>query len=307
MMRANHFIHALLILTGVAVALSGWSFAMCLITGDLWYMSSVFAAVSGAFLVTAALFELLLIVPVYLRFSSDQHLHKAWFLIMSAAGCRVIGLAIAHVGASNSELSPFHGRLFQASGISATAVRDAGIVFSSPLAFALLAVGLWYVLQAYDSIGWSASLDWTDYIILSIMMAQCVNHFTLIYVNVTTAPETIDLFRVLNWTSEPLLLWLMLLACRLRRSAGRMGGGWVARCWQSYSLAVLLTCLGDVGIWAVAYDHVKWPLSFLTYFIWIPAAAAFALAPAFQFAAIGQLSRNLLPDHNTRPAGARVH
>jgi hypothetical protein len=38
-------------------------------------------------------------------------------------------------------------------------------------------------------------------------------------------------------------------------------------------------------MWATAYEYIAWPYSAITWFIWYPASAAYALAPAYQVAA----------------------
>jgi hypothetical protein len=44
---------------------------------------------------------------------------------------------------------------------------------------------------------------------------------------------------------------------------------------------VFLTAIGDAGGWAEAYGYLPYPWSAAVWFVWLPAAACFALAPAF--------------------------
>ena len=48
------------------------------------------------------------------------------------------------------------------------------------------------------------------------------------------------------------------------------------------SIGVFLTAIGDAGIWAAAYGYLPYPWSAAVWFVWLPAAAAFALAPAYR-------------------------
>ena len=47
-----------------------------------------------------------------------------------------------------------------------------------------------------------------------------------------------------------------------------------------------MTALGDMGIWAADRGYLHSPWHALTWYLWLPAAASFALAPAFQLEVI---------------------
>src|SRR5207237_7601 len=77
-------------------------------------------------------------------------------------------------------------------------------------------------------------------------------------------------------------------ALLLFRSVRRMGGGWIGKCYAAFSAGVFLILLGDAAIWATAWGYLPWPWSALTWFVWIPAAGAFALGPAYPLEAMQQ-------------------
>ena len=81
-------------------------------------------------------------------------------------------------------------------------------------------------------------------------------------------------------------------ALLLRRSVQRMGSSRIAKCWSAFSIGVFLIALGDVGGWAEVYGYLPYPWSSLTWFLWLPAAACFALAPAYQLEAIRSAAHN---------------
>src|SRR5581483_861355 len=71
-----------------------------------------------------------------------------------------------------------------------------------------------------------------------------------------------------------------------KSSAGRLNP--FCFCWflRRFSFCVFLTALGNIGIWATNYGYLPWPWSALIWYLWLPAAAAFARAPAFQLEVI---------------------
>ncbi len=95
-----------------------------------------------------------------------------------------------------------------------------------------------------------------------------------------------SVFEAASWPVDPLLWFLLAEALLLRRSAGEMGGGSVARCWKSLAAGVMLVALGDILLLAWRMGYVPWPYSAIEWYVWLPAGAAFALAPAYQLESI---------------------
>jgi hypothetical protein len=91
---------------------------------------------------------------------------------------------------------------------------------------------------------------------------------------------------ILNFPADPLLWVLLAQALRLFRSVERMGAGWISRCYGAFSVGIFLILVGDVMIWATVWGYLPWPWSALGWFVWIPAAVAFALAPLYQWEAM---------------------
>jgi hypothetical protein len=65
-----------------------------------------------------------------------------------------------------------------------------------------------------------------------------------------------------------------------------MGEGWIGRCWRAVCVGIFLMCFGVIALWATAWGYLPWPWSSLIWYLWLPAGAAFALAPAYQLEAI---------------------
>ena len=91
---------------------------------------------------------------------------------------------------------------------------------------------------------------------------------------------------ILNFPADPLLWVLLAQAMRISRSVERMGAGWISRCYGAFSAGIFLILVGDVMIWATVWGYLPWPWSALGWFVWIPAAVAFALAPLYQWEAM---------------------
>jgi hypothetical protein len=67
-----------------------------------------------------------------------------------------------------------------------------------------------------------------------------------------------------------------------------MGPGAIGRCWNAFAVGVALVCIGLVALWAGRWGYLPWPYSSLFWYVWLPADAAFALAPIYHLEAIEQ-------------------
>ena len=95
-----------------------------------------------------------------------------------------------------------------------------------------------------------------------------------------------DIWEVLGWPTDPILALLLAQGLLLFRYAQQMGSGMIGHCWKAFAIGVFLTALGDVGVWAFNYGYLVWPWVSITWYLWLPAACAFACAPAYQLEAI---------------------
>jgi len=98
---------------------------------------------------------------------------------------------------------------------------------------------------------------------------------------------------MLLWLSDPLLSLLLVEGILVRRSVIRMGQGLVAKCWGMFVLGIVITSAGDAAIWASSHGLLSESITALSWYMWFVAAAAFASAPAYQFAAISLVRRDL--------------
>lgn len=254
-----------------AIAYAHWG-----LSGNFTFVDWYFRFPVTMFLMAAALAEWKFAWSAWSAFEENETLELAWFLMVLAAGFRVTGLTISHV------IVP----MMPVSGIIDPAVfRDAGQVISGPFMVLSLGAGLLLVLRTHRRLGFIANPAPLDYVWIA---GSCAFALREIYEIVTYYPvlaHTKSLPGKVLWLMDPLLSVLLIVAILVWRHAQQMGGGYVAQCWSTYAIAAMLTTVGDIGIWADTYGLIAWPYTSLTWLIWIPAAAAFAIAPCYQVCA----------------------
>src|SRR5262249_12699471 len=101
----------------------------------------------------------------------------------------------------------------------------------------------------------------------------------------TGAGRTVTFSTAALWTSDPLLLLLLVVAILIRRAIAPLGYGLLANCWRAFIAGIVLTSLGSASSWCL--DCSTTPIwTSLGWYVWFVADCAFALGPAFQVAAL---------------------
>jgi hypothetical protein len=261
------------------VALVAWR-----ITGNVSWVEYYFR-VPGAFvLVFLAAASLVLCRRVQREFSPAQPMYRAWRLIVISTVCDLTGALFTQFLSVPMALNPLAHTSWWSPALAAW-LRQFGQSAGGSLRFAFLAAGLFQALRVYRKSGFLAGLTVPDWALLAAAGAYIVREATdLIYaLRLGKHPAPAE---VLGWPTDPLLWILLAESILLYRSVHQMGPGWIGRCWQAFSLGISFIVLGDVAIWATAYGFLPWPWSSIGWYLWLPAAAAFALAPAYQLDAI---------------------
>jgi hypothetical protein len=124
-----------------------------------------------------------------------------------------------------------------------------------------------------------------DALLLTAFAAYCIREGMDLVAALRMGKQP-PLREILLWPVDPVLWLLLAEAILLHRSVQRTGMGLIGRCWRTFSAGIFLVLLGDVMIWATAYGYLPWPWSSLQWYVWMPASASFALAPAYQLEAI---------------------
>jgi len=285
MSDAGRLPRSFLILSTVILALGFFSLAAWAITGNFNHVGSYFTYPAALFLIICSITEASFAAFAYRQFEPSEPLHGAWFLLLSGAICRVLGTAFVQWFASDAALNLFRrGPLWES--VPPDQLRQIGFVLHGPLALVLVGSGLGIVLRTYSCLGWLEKYQRVDLAWIGAGILYCLHHFHQVYLNTRSSGWKLEVTHALNWLTDPLLVLLLAEVLLLRRSAMAMGGGWVSACWSAYAAGIFFTCLGNLGIWLVNWEYLRWPYTSVTWFLWLPAWAAFALAPLYQWSAI---------------------
>jgi hypothetical protein len=285
--------------TGAYLAIGLVWFAVWRWTGNDRWIEEFFKIPGALLLVSLATIQLWFSLMVLREFSPEQPMRKAWTLIAYSAGFDLAGAICIQVLAIHSALNPLTSMAWW-DGSTANSIRDFGVVLGGTCRFALLAAGLAWALRVYRRSRLLARLTALDWIVLSTVAIYMALEFHGV-VKALRSGRQFTPAMVLEWPTDPLLLLLLAEALLLYRSVQQMGSGWIGRCWRAFSVAIFLTVAGDISIWATSWGYLPWPWSSLGWYIWLPAAAAFALAPVCQFEAIHYARSNRGGSSQTQP------
>ncbi|HEY7616204.1 MAG TPA: hypothetical protein VH744_05325 [Terriglobales bacterium] len=274
----------ILALTAVHLAVGVLACLQWLSTGNPWWVDAFFRYPGALFFLLMASLELALSIRIWREFEAHETLGIAWSLIALSAACHTLSVFFAQILGQGSRLNPL---LFSGQGQAAQVIasmREFGVLVGGPLHMLVLAQGLFLVLRVYKRLGLLvARLKLFDYALLGI-----VGLYTLVHLKEVEAifHEPASLSRIIGWASDPLLAILVVEAVFLRRSVAEAGWGLISKCWGAFCAAIFLTSLGDMGIWAVWRGYLPPPFDSLTWYLWFPASAAYALGPAYQAEAL---------------------
>jgi hypothetical protein len=266
-------------LTVGLLAFTYWRF-----TGNIAWVEEYFRLPCALALVLLAAAELLFCLRVRGEYSPAQLMRKAWNLIAISAGCDLAGALLVQILSVQTAFNPLNQTAWW-SPSEAASLREYGLVIGGSLRSAFLAAGLFQSLRSYRKSGFLARLAVIDWVLLVVTGAYVVREASDVIFAMQHGkhPRPAE---VLGWPTDPLLWLLLAESMLLYRSVSQMGPGWVGRCWKAFSLGVALVVIGDIAIWATSYGYLPWPWSSLGWYVWLPAAAAFAMAPAYQLEAV---------------------
>jgi hypothetical protein len=264
----------------ILAALTVWR-----VTGQADSAAGLFRLQGSVFLTAFALVEYLLSLICWRLFDRGDLLRTAWLLIAIASGSRVAGLVVANFLIRFKSTSALPG-LTGTSAAQAAAIRELGLTISSPLTAALLGAGLFVVLRLYRKVGLLRRPTWGDAIPLVIVGLFLASQ-TWAGVRRLMAVKGADpLLTGTGWIVAPLVGLLLLEAILLHRAVRSMEGGLIGSCWGAYVSAILLTAIGDIGVWAMSSGYAQPQFSYLNTLVWFMASIAYALGPAHQIEAV---------------------
>ncbi len=264
------FTATLLMISFAVVALCAWQ-----ATGNSeWIRLYYNYPASGALIALYAL-EVSLGIVALRQFSRGEPLRRAWVFIVVAAGCHFVGSVFRHLLGTNATFNP----------LSMMGLDSGSHVFSSigswlsgPAHMGLLATGILIVLHAANRHGFLARLTSLDMWTMGAICVLAGWHL----INRVVAGGSAGLAFALECIQVVLVLVLLAEAILLRRAVLNMRWGIAARCWGAFSAAIYLTCIANVTLSGADASRVPWPLAGAVWCLWLVAAGAYALAPAYQ-------------------------
>ena len=274
----------ILLLAAGGTLLGLLSFATWLATGNALWLDLFFQGPGLILMVGLAAVQVGLSLSVRQAFFPDEPMYLAWSLIGLSAVCDLLSAISVQWLSSASPLDPLqHVRGW--SPDAAHLIRQMGLIVGGTFRYALLCAGLLVVLRVYRKAGFLGCLAPTDWVLLGLVLAYLVYETRTVMMAVAGGKSP-GWREMLGWPVDPLLFVLLFETRLLARSIRHMGAGAVGHCWQAFTIGILLVWLGNLGSQAASWSNLSWEWAALGWYVWLPAAGAFAIAPAYQLEAI---------------------
>ncbi len=263
---------------GLFTTLLGFAaWAVWLATGDWTPITSYFRYPAPLVTIVVCVAEVALCFEAWQSCDDREPLRATWMWLFIAS--------LAHLG---GRVLALPGSTSVAATQSAT-MNDVGRVLGGPFQMSLLLAGLVHLLVSLRRLGLLRRLARTDYVLLLIVGGLLIRTLYGISVYIDGDKPVTFLVAAL-WTSDPLLTALLAAAVLIRRAVAPLGRGLLANCWRSFVVAIVIISIASATSWCIECSNYEVWTSF-SWFLWLPADMAFALAPAFQVAAL-QHARN---------------
>jgi hypothetical protein len=289
----------IVLITAAQLIVGLFTLALGFVTGDAALVRNFFEYPGALLLAALVAMGVALCVLVLQGFPPGEPLRPAWLLITLAATSRIVSGLFGQLLAINALLSPLSGT-GEASASMGGASRHTGLPATGPIGMILFGLGFLLVLGTFRKSGIPMRLKRTDWVLL-ISLGAFTAYSLACAVKCVCSGDKITTFELFSLANNPLLGVLGIEAVLLWRSASYMGCGLIAKCWRAFSVAIFLSLADGLGVWVADRGYLPWPASPLTWFLWFPAAAAYALAPAYQVAAMCRAATR------TSQAGRDVH
>jgi hypothetical protein len=209
-----------------------------------------------------------------------------WQWIALSSACNVTSAVLLQVVGAEWLSNIFDQTIGRQPGAVA-AVQQAGLLLGGTVRFAFLSIALWGTLQTYRRSGFLARYKPVDWFVIAAMGVYVAAECTEVASAVANGKRP-GMIEILSWPTDPLLWVALAEALLLYRSAKQMGSGMIGRTWKAMSVGVFLVSLGDFALFAARNGYLPWPWSVFEWYVWVPAAACFAMAPAYQATAIAR-------------------
>lgn len=225
-------------------------------------------------------------ILVFRDFSSRSPLGSAWRYIMLASICYFAGTVLKQWLAANTEINPALYRPFEVTEQTRILFGMVGTVLGGPIMMVLLGSGLYMAIRTYRQLGMLGKLKAVDLMLIGASLIYAVVVICGVVLAVRSHPEGVTAQQALTWPGDYLLSILLIEAVFLRRASVEAGWGYVSRIWGAFVAGIFITSFCSLMNWLTAYGILTWTQTAFVWYLWYPAAAAFALAPTFQWEAM---------------------
>lgn len=270
----------ILLATLVQVALGIGALISWQVTGVIAIVVDFFHYEGAMFFLLASAAEIGFSYFCWRQFSKGESLGTAWCWIVGASVAHFTGATLSQVLGIDSYLNPLVVAHVAFKPAFLESIKQIGLIVSGPVQMALLARGLWLLLRVYRQSKLFCRLTGSDWFMITVLILYTVREAWQVAALLGLG-KAFNVYEAALWASNPLLIMLLIEAICIRRSLLSMGWGLIAKCWAAFVAAIVLTALGDIGIWAT-WNGLAWPWSSITWYVWFLASGAYALGPAYQ-------------------------
>lgn len=258
-------------------------FSVWQVAGSDSWIEDLFRSPGALLLVSFSGVGLYFSLRVWRGFEAGEPMRRAWQLITLSAAADFAASLLVQIFGTQLRLNPLS---YSGDGSSLpTLWRSAGLMLGGTCRFAMLAVGLLLVILIYRRAGFLGRLAAIDWAVLAISGVFIFREALEVVLRARNG-KPFTATEIFNLPVDPLLWVLLWQSLLLFRSVRQMGLGWIGKCYGAFSVGIVLVLLGDLTIWATNWGYLPWPWSSLGWYVWIPAAGAFAVAPALQWEAM---------------------
>jgi hypothetical protein len=280
-MKVRHWPAAILAVCGAYMLFALAAVGLYLGTGQTVWVNVFFRYPGALFLLLCAIAEAGFAFAVWRRFDAGEPLARAWLLLALAGAFRVVSVLLVHVLAVPIRFNPVYVSSFWSQELASHLGR-LGTLLGGPVLFLVMAAGLAAVVRVHWQLNIVSRLKAVDYLLVAMVGTYAVYQiYDMTYW--LNQRQSVSIEWLTRWATDPLLAVLLLEALLLRRGVVAMKGALIAQCWGAYAVGILLTSIGNITLWATAYGYLDEPWVSLSWTIWLPAAALFAAAPAWQY------------------------
>jgi hypothetical protein len=241
---------------------------------DGWIVAYQF--LTGSFLVGIAAIGATCALAAQSLFERRDPLRRVWTLIVVGTIVRWIGHGIAYASRMVPDALP---------SPPPPPMEQIGRIIAGPGFLLILGAAMAIAIAGHRRLGLLARLTAVDWgFVAGVTLFALQSLRDIVHWHLLAGPTPSAIYMI-SWASDPLLGLLLLEAVVIRRAARAMNAVFAARCWTALAAGILLTAVGDLGIWASGRAFLPWPWLSLFWYVWPMAETAFALAPAWQLAA----------------------